>query len=220
MARADRTTLDRRGGDGLKRGFDVVMAACGLVVLALPMLAIAITVRLSMGSPVLFRQPRPGRHGRPFTLVKFRTMKDATDTSGRPLPDDQRITRTGRLLRRTSLDEIPELWNILRGDMSLVGPRPLLLEYLPLYDADQRRRHEVRPGLTGLAQVRGRRHLDMDARLALDVWYVDHRSVRLDLRIIRETLVQLAGHDGVEADPLVEARDARWNAAARHRGMD
>jgi lipopolysaccharide/colanic/teichoic acid biosynthesis glycosyltransferase len=193
----------------------MLMAGCGLLVLGIPMIAIAIGVRVSMGTPVLFRQVRPGRDGRPFTLVKFRTMRDASDASGRRLPDDERITRLGRLLRRTSLDELPELWNIVRGDMSLVGPRPLLMEYLPLYDAQQRRRHEVRPGLTGLAQVRGRRRLDMDARLALDVWYVDHRSMRLDLRIIRETIAQLAGHEGVDADPEVEARDARWNAAAR-----
>src|SRR5688572_913406 len=136
-----------------------------------------------MGSPVLFRQQRPGHRGAPFTIYKFRTMRDAVGLDGRPRPDAERLTAVGRFLRATSLDELPELWNVLRGDMSLVGPRPLMMQYLARYSAEQARRHDVKPGITGWAQVNGRNALDWDDKLALDVWYVDHRSLALDLQI-------------------------------------
>jgi lipopolysaccharide/colanic/teichoic acid biosynthesis glycosyltransferase len=156
-------------------------------------------VRVSMGSPVLFCQQRPGLGGRPFTLVKFRTMRDATDPAGRPLPDAQRLTRVGRLLRRTSLDELPQLWNVLKGDMSLVGPRPLLMEYLPRYNDRQRRRHDVRPGITGWAQVNGRNALSWEEKFEHDVWYVEHRSLGLDVKIVLMTLGQVFAGRGVSA---------------------
>jgi sugar transferase EpsL len=168
--------------DRMKRIFDVAMGVLLLVVLSPLLAVIALTVRIKLGSPVPFRQERPGRDGRPFTLVKFRTMRDGSGT------DAERLTKLGRFLRRTSLDELPELVNVARGDMSLVGPRPLLVEYLPLYSAEQRRRHEVRPGITGWAQVHGRNALTWEDKLALDVWYVDHRSFRLDLTILAKTI--------------------------------
>jgi sugar transferase EpsL len=170
-----------------KRGFDCVSAALALILLAPLLGLIALVVRLGLGRPVIFRQRRPGRHGRPFTLYKFRTMRDAYDADGRPLPDRDRHTRLGRVLRRTSLDELPELVNVIKGDMSLVGPRPLLMEYLPRYTSEQARRHAVRPGITGWAQLNGRNTLPWEQRFALDVWYVDHQSCRLDLRILRLT---------------------------------
>jgi sugar transferase EpsL len=188
----------RSGGyDRLKRVIDVVGAAGGLVVLALPLLAVATAVRATLGRPVLFRQTRPGLRGEPFVLYKFRTMRDAVGADGRPLPDAERLTRLGRLLRATSIDELPELWNVLKGDMSLVGPRPLLMQYLPLYTPEQARRHEVRPGMTGLAQVDGRNALDWDDKFALDVWYVHHRSLWLDARILLRTLVQVVRREGI-----------------------
>jgi lipopolysaccharide/colanic/teichoic acid biosynthesis glycosyltransferase len=159
-----------------------------LLVLALPlMLTTAVVVRIFLGSPVVFRQMRPGLGGRPFTLLKFRTMREAVGPDGRPLPDQARMTRIGRFLRRTSLDELPGLWNVIRGDMSLVGPRPLLLEYLAHYDERQMRRHEVRPGLTGWAQVNGRNALSWEEKFEHDVWYVDHRSLALDVKILMMT---------------------------------
>ncbi|MEQ1788084.1 MAG: sugar transferase [Acidimicrobiales bacterium] len=177
-----------------KRAFDVAVAAVALLLLAVPMAVIAVAVRLTMGAPVLFRQDRPGRHGVPFTLVKFRTMR------GGPGSDAERLTRLGRWLRATSLDEVPELWNVLRGDMSLVGPRPLLMEYLELYSPRQRRRHEVPPGITGLAQVAGRNLVDWDARFELDVTYVDTRSFGLDLRIIGRTVAAVLRREGISGD--------------------
>lgn len=180
-----------------KRLFDIVIAGLALLMLA-PLLAIiALLVRITMGPGVLFRQQRPGQHAAPFTLIKFRTMRDACDSQGRPLSDAERLTRVGKCLRATSLDELPELWNVLRGDMSLVGPRPLLNKYLPLYTAEQYRRHEVRPGITGWAQVNGRNALDWDDRFQLDVWYVDHRSFRLDLWILCLTLWRVCQMHGV-----------------------
>lgn len=176
---------------------DIVGALAGLVLLAPLLAAIALGIRLTLGGPVLFRQVRPGLHGRPFGLVKFRTMRDALDASGAPLPDEQRLTRFGRLLRATSLDELPELWNVLTGDMSLVGPRPLLMEYLPLYTPRQARRHEVKPGLTGWAQVSGRNAIGWDEKFALDVWYVDHRSHWLDLKILALTLIKVLRAEGI-----------------------
>jgi lipopolysaccharide/colanic/teichoic acid biosynthesis glycosyltransferase len=181
----------------MKRGIDVLVAALGLVALSPLLAAIALAVRALLGTPVLFRQERPGLYGRPFVLYKFRTMLDATDEEGNVLPDAERLTRFGAFLRATSLDELPELWNILRGDMSLVGPRPLLMEYLDLYTPEQARRHEVRPGLTGWSQVNGRNSPSWDQRLEMDVWYVDNRSLLLDLRILLLTIRAVVAREGI-----------------------
>lgn len=183
----------------MKRAVDFFVAAFALSILALPFLALAAIVRWRLGSPVLFRQQRPGLDGQPFEMVKFRTMTDARAADGSLLPDAQRLTSFGRFLRSTSLDELPELWNVLRGDMSLVGPRPLLMEYLPLYSPQQSRRHEVRPGITGWAQVNGRNALTWDQKFALDVWYVDNRSLSLDLRILWLTIRSVLVRDGISA---------------------
>jgi len=183
-----------------KRLFDILASALGLIVLAPVFAVVAALVRIKLGRPVLFRQERPGLEGRPFRLVKFRTMLDAVDRDGNPLPDGERLTRFGSFLRSTSLDELPELWNVLRGEMSLVGPRPLLMEYLPLYTPFQRRRHEMRPGLTGLAQVSGRNALTWEERFALDVWYVDHQSFALDTRILVKTVAKIIRRDGINAE--------------------
>lgn len=180
-----------------KRLFDLTIATIALVLLAPVLAGIAIAVRIALGSPVLFRQRRPGMDGRPFTLVKFRTMRDATDAYGQPLDDAQRLTRFGQWLRATSLDELPELWNVVRGDMSLVGPRPLLMEYLPHYSPQQRTRHDVRPGITGWAQVNGRNATSWDERFAHDVWYVKNRTFLLDLRILLFTVRQVLVADGI-----------------------
>jgi lipopolysaccharide/colanic/teichoic acid biosynthesis glycosyltransferase len=183
----------------MKRVFDLVVALVLLVVLA-PLLAVlAVLVRVKLGSPVLFRQLRPGRGGRLFTLVKFRTMTDARGPDGVWLPDAQRLTPFGRWLRATSLDELPELWNVLRGDMSLVGPRPLLVAYLDRYTPEQARRHEVRPGLTGWAQINGRNATSWEERFRLDVWYVDHRSMLLDLCILARTVGAVLRRQGISA---------------------
>ena len=178
----------------VKRLLDIGGAAAGLLLAAVPMVVVAAIVLVTMGRPVLFRQARPGRGGRPFTLVKFRTMR------GGDGPDEQRVTRVGRFLRRTSLDELPELWNVLRGDMSLVGPRPLLVEYLERYTPREARRHEVRPGLTGLAQVAGRNATTWEERLELDVQYVETRSLGLDLRILARTVLVVLRGEGISAD--------------------
>jgi lipopolysaccharide/colanic/teichoic acid biosynthesis glycosyltransferase len=180
----------------VKRTLDFLVALLGLVVLSPLMLAIAVIIRISMGSPVFFRQQRPGLHGIPFQLLKFRTMGNLADAGGHHRPDADRLTPLGKFFRSTSLDELPELWNVLRGDMSLVGPRPLLMEYLPLYTPQQARRHEARPGITGWAQISGRNAISWDERFALDVWYVDHRSLSLDLRILATTLVRVAQREG------------------------
>lgn len=177
-----------------KRALDVIGAAAGLLVAAVPMAVIAVALRLTMGAPVLFRQVRPGRHGEPFTLVKFRTMRSGEGA------DADRLTPLGRWLRASSLDELPELWNVLRGDMSLVGPRPLLVEYLPLYSPRQARRHDVRPGLTGLAQVTGRNLVDWEARFELDVQYVETRTLALDLRIIGRTVAAVLRREGISGE--------------------
>jgi len=181
----------------VKRIFDLTVAIAATILLLPVLLAVAIAVRIALGHPVLFRQTRPGYREQPFTLLKFRTMTDAVDGRGVPLPDEERLTRTGHFLRRTSLDELPQLWNVLRGEMSLVGPRPLLLRYLPRYTPEERRRHEVMPGLTGWAQVTGRNCLDWRRKLQLDTWYVEHRSLWLDLRIIAMTLRTLLLRQGV-----------------------
>lgn len=191
--------MKRQVGVGLflKQFIDRLAAAVGLVCLAPVMVATALGIRVTMGGPVLFRQARPGRGGRIFELVKFRTMREAKDADGNPLPDEQRLTRTGRFLRATSLDELPQLWNVLRGDMSLVGPRPLLVEYLPRYSAEQARRHDVLPGITGWAQVNGRNALEWDERFQLDVWYVDNWSLALDLKILALTLLRVIQREGI-----------------------
>jgi lipopolysaccharide/colanic/teichoic acid biosynthesis glycosyltransferase len=192
--------MRHRTSDAVKRALDVLVAASALALLS-PVLAVLwVLVRWRMGTPVLFRQTRPGRHGRPFEMLKFRTMTDARDAHGELLPDAQRLTALGRWLRRTSLDELPELLNVLQGDMSLVGPRPLLVEYLPRYSPEQARRHEVRPGVTGWAQVNGRNALSWPDKFAYDVWYVDHRSTRLDLQILWRTVAQVVSGQGVSAD--------------------
>ena len=180
-----------------KRLFDILVATT-LLLLTLPlMLATALAVRLALGAPVLLRQTRPGKGGIPFIFFKFRTMTEERDGAGRLLPDERRLTPFGRWLRMSSLDELPQLFNVLRGDMSLVGPRPLLMEYLPLYSPLQARRHEVRPGITGWAQVNGRNALSWDERFRLDVWYVDHRSLLLDLRILLLTVLRVFQARGV-----------------------
>ena len=183
----------------MKRLFDLLASAMGLLLLAVPLALLAWQVRRKLGSPVLFTQVRPGLHGRPFRMVKFRTMTDARDAGGALLPDAQRLTPFGCFLRASSLDELPELWNVLRGEMSLVGPRPLLMEYLPLYSPEQGRRHEVRPGITGWAQVNGRNAISWADKFALDVWYVDHRSLWLDVRILWLTVRKVLVRDGISA---------------------
>jgi sugar O-acyltransferase (sialic acid O-acetyltransferase NeuD family) len=184
----------------IKRLFDMALSCAGLILLSSVILILALLVRMFLGSPVLFRQTRPGLDGKPFQLVKFRSMREACDAQGTPLPNEERMTRFGQWLRASSLDELPELWNVLRGDMSLVGPRPLLMEYLPLYDAYQFRRHEVRPGITGWAQVNGRNALTWEEKFDLDVWYVDHRALWLDLRILLLTVKKVVGHEGITHD--------------------
>ncbi|QQU05584.1 sugar transferase [Moraxella osloensis] len=181
----------------LKRAFDIAASTSALVVLS-PVLAItAYKVKKEMGSPVLFRQIRPGLHGKPFEMVKFRTMKDATDKEGNALPDSERLTEFGKKLRASSLDELPELWNVLKGDMSLVGPRPLLMEYLPLYNAEQAKRHNVRPGVTGYAQVNGRNSLSWEDKFKLDIWYVEHQTFLLDMKILLKTVIKVIIKDGI-----------------------
>ncbi|HEX8584871.1 MAG TPA: sugar transferase [Allosphingosinicella sp.] len=183
-----------------KRPTDILLSALGLVALAPVMAAVAVAVAAALGRPVFFRQERPGLHGKPFRLIKFRTMLDAVDSDGNPLDDARRLTRFGRFLRASSLDELPELWNILKGDMSLVGPRPLLMQYLPLYTPEQARRHDVRPGLTGWSQVNGRNALGWPDKLALDVWYVDNRSFRLDFKILLMTVAKVLSRAGIAAE--------------------
>lgn len=192
-----------RGYEFSKRLLDVLVGLIGLI-LAAPVLGLAsLFIGATMGRPVLFRQARPGLGGRPFTLYKLRTMREEVDAAGAPLPDGARLTRLGGMLRRASLDELPQLWNVLRGDMSLVGPRPLLIEYLPLYSAEQARRHEVRPGVTGWAQVQGRNAVAWEERLRLDVWYVDHRNLMLDLWILGRTLAAVLSGRGVRQEGSV-----------------
>lgn len=184
--------------DAVKRALDAASAAVGLLLLSPIILATALVVRLSLGRPVLFTQLRPGRGGQVFRLYKFRSMRNVDEARGL-VTDEQRLTRFGRLLRSTSLDELPSLWNVLHGDMSIVGPRPLLVEYLPRYSQDQARRHEVRPGVTGLAQVSGRNTLTWEDRFRLDVDYVDHRSFALDVRIVLATVRSVLSREGISA---------------------
>ncbi|MCZ4328550.1 sugar transferase [Castellaniella denitrificans] len=184
----------------MKRLLDLMGAGLGLFLLLPVILAVAWMIRRYLGGPVLFHQVRPGLRGRPFRMIKFRTMRDAVGLDGQPLPDAERLTPFGRFLRSTSLDELPELWNVLKGDMSLVGPRPLLMEYLPLYTPEQARRHEVRPGITGWAQVNGRNALSWEDKFRLDVWYVDNQSLWLDLKILYLTVKKVLVRDGISAE--------------------
>lgn len=183
----------------MKRCFDVLVAVVALLILALPLLVLALLVRIKLGKPVLFAQIRPGMHGKPFRMVKFRTMTDARGPDGALLPDAERLPSFGRFLRATSLDELPELWNVLKGDMSLVGPRPLLMEYLPLYSTEQARRHDVRPGVTGWAQINGRNALSWEEKFELDVWYVAHQSFALDIKILWRTARKVLVREGISA---------------------
>jgi lipopolysaccharide/colanic/teichoic acid biosynthesis glycosyltransferase len=185
---------------GVKRVLDLGLASAGLLAAAPVLLAAGLAVRMTLGPPVLFVQQRPGRGGRPFRLVKLRTMRAAAGPDGRPLPDAERLTRLGRFLRATSIDELPQLWNVLRGDVSLVGPRPLLVQYLSRYSPEQARRHDVLPGITGWAQVNGRNAISWEDRFALDVWYVDHWSLALDLKILAMTVARVFQRSGISRE--------------------
>lgn len=185
---------------GIKRLADVVVALFVLIIFSPIILVVAILIRFNLGSPIFFRQQRPGLHGKPFLMIKFRTMRDAVGRDGKPLPDAQRMTRFGNLLRKVSLDELPELWNVLRGEMSLVGPRPLLMQYIERYSDRQMKRHDVRPGVTGWAQVNGRNAVDWDTRFEMDVWYVENWSLLLDLKILFLTVKTVLKRDGVSAE--------------------
>ncbi|MBA6420244.1 sugar transferase [Pseudomonas sp. 5Ae-yellow] len=197
----------------IKRAFDIVMSTSALLMLAPVIGYVAWQINRHMGSPVLFRQARPGLNGKPFEMIKFRTMKDALDADGNPLPDSERLTAFGQFLRSSSLDELPELWNVLKGDMSLVGPRPLLMEYLPLYSAEQVRRHDVRPGITGWAQINGRNALSWEEKFKLDVWYVDNQSFWLDIKILFLTVKKVLVRDGISADG--EATMSKFTGSGR-----
>jgi len=181
----------------LKRLLDIVIASIALVLLSPLYFYVAHKVKKNLGSPVLFRQVRPGLHGKPFEMIKFRTMKDALDEQGNPLPDSERLTAFGKMLRSTSLDEMPELWNVIKGDMSIVGPRPLLMEYLPLYNKEQAKRHDVRPGMTGYAQVNGRNAISWEQKFKLDTWYVENRSLWLDFKIMLQTVKKVIAKDDI-----------------------
>lgn len=191
----------------VKRIVDIAVALVGLIVLSPLLLAVSVIILLAMGAPVFFRQARPGLNGRIFTVVKFRTMTTLTDDRGKPLPDSARLTRLGSFLRRASLDELPQLWNVLKGDLSLVGPRPLLVHYLDLYTPEQMRRHLVKPGITGWAQVNGRNDVTWEEKFALDVWYVDHWSLLLDLKILAMTVVKVVRGEGISQTGHVTAEE-------------
>lgn len=184
----------------LKRLLDIVIASIALVLLSPLYFYVAHKVKKNLGSPVLFRQVRPGLHGKPFEMIKFRTMKDALDEQGNPLPDSERLTPFGKMLRSTSLDEMPELWNVIKGDMSVVGPRPLLMEYLPLYNKEQAKRHDVRPGMTGHAQVNGRNAISWEEKFKLDTWYVENQSIWLDFKIMLKTVQKVIAKDDISAE--------------------
>ena len=197
----------------MKRTLDLLVSAVLLLLLSPVLALVALGVWHDVGAPVLFRQKRPGLHGRPFEIVKFRTMRDARRRDGTILPDSERLTGFGRWLRSTSLDELPELWNVFRGDMSLVGPRPLLMQYLPLYSAEQQRRHDVRPGLTGWAQVNGRNALTWEEKFRYDVWYVDNRSMLLDLRILLLTAKSVLSRKGISHGESATMPEFRGSAS-------
>lgn len=184
----------------LKRLLDIIIASIALILLSPLYAFVAHKVKKNLGSPVLFRQVRPGLHGKPFEMIKFRTMKDAVDEQGNPLPDSERLTPFGQMLRSTSLDEMPELWNVIKGDMSIVGPRPLLMEYLPLYSPEQAKRHDVRPGMTGHAQVNGRNAIGWEEKFKLDTWYVENQSIWLDFKIMFKTVHKVLAKDDISAE--------------------
>lgn len=184
----------------LKRLLDIIIASIALILLSPLYVFVAYKVKKNLGSPVLFRQVRPGLHGKPFEMIKFRTMKDAVDAQGNPLPDSERLTPFGKMLRSTSLDEMPELWNVIKGEMSVVGPRPLLTEYLPLYSAEQAKRHHVRPGMTGHAQVNGRNAIGWEEKFKLDTWYVENQSTLLDFKIMFKTVHKVIAKDDISAE--------------------
>lgn len=183
-----------------KRLFDIIASASGLIFLSPVFLILIYLIRKNLGEPVFFTQERPGKDGKPFKMIKFRSMRDAVDKDGNPLPDSERLTPFGKKLRATSLDELPELWNVLKGEMSLVGPRPLLMSYLPLYNEFQSRRHEMRPGVTGWAQVNGRNALSWDEKFAHDIWYIDHFSFWLDMKILFLTVKKVFIKEGISAE--------------------
>ena len=184
----------------LKRLLDIIIASIALILLSPLYIFVAYKVKKNLGSPVLFRQVRPGLHGKPFEMIKFRSMKDAVDVQGNPLPDSERLTPFGKMLRSSSLDEMPELWNVIKGDMSIVGPRPLLMEYLPLYNQEQAKRHLVRPGMTGHAQVNGRNAISWEEKFKLDTWYVENQSVWLDFKIMLKTVKKVLAKDDINAE--------------------
>ena len=183
-----------------KRLLDIIIASIALILLSPLYAIVAYKVKKNLGSPVLFRQVRPGLHGKPFEMIKFRTMRDAVDAQGNSLPDSERLTPFGKMLRATSLDEMPELWNVIIGDMSVVGPRPLLMEYLPLYNTEQAKRHNVRPGMTGHAQVNGRNAIGWEEKFKLDTWYVENQSTRLDFKIMFKTVHKVLAKDDISAE--------------------
>lgn len=184
----------------LKRLLDIIIASIALILLSPLYFYVAHKVKKNLGSPVLFRQVRPGLHGKPFEMIKFRSMKDAVDAQGNLLPDSERLTPFGKMLRSSSLDEMPELWNVIKGDMSIVGPRPLLMEYLPLYNEEQAKRHLVRPGMTGHAQVNGRNAISWEEKFKLDTWYVENQSIRLDFKIMFKTVHKVLAKDDISAE--------------------
>ena len=184
----------------IKRFLDIIIASIALILLSPLYAFVAYKVKKNLGSPVLFRQVRPGLHGKPFEMIKFRTMRDAVDSQGNPLPDSERLTPFGQMLRSSSLDEMPELWNVIKGDMSIVGPRPLLTEYLPLYNTEQAKRHNVRPGMTGHAQVNGRNAIGWEEKFKLDTWYVENQSTRLDFKIMFKTVHKVLAKDDISAE--------------------
>ena len=195
----------------MKRLLDFVLSACGIALFAPAILPLILLIRIKLGAPIFFIPTRPGLRGKPFNMVKFRTMIDVLDAAGNLLPDSERLTVFGRFLRSTSLDELPELWNVLKGDMSLVGPRPLLMEYLPLYTPEQARRHEVRPGITGWAQVNGRNALSWEEKFKLDIWYVDNQSFWLDVKILFLTVKKVLMRDGINQEGSATMEKFRGN---------
>jgi len=199
----------------LKRSLDIVIASAALILLSPVYFYVAYKVRKNLGSPVLFRQVRPGLYGKPFEMIKFRSMKDAVDAQGNVLPDSERLTPFGKMLRASSLDEMPELWNVIKGDMSIVGPRPLLMEYLPLYNSEQAKRHNVRPGITGYAQVNGRNAISWEKKFELDTWYVENQSLWLDFKIMLKTIKKVLAKDDISAEG--EATMSKFTGSPEHK---
>ena len=199
----------------LKRSLDIVIASAALILLSPVYFYVAYKVRKNLGSPVLFRQVRPGLYGKPFEMIKFRSMKDAVDAQGNVLPDSERLTPFGKMLRASSLDEMPELWNVIKGDMSIVGPRPLLMEYLPLYNSEQAKRHNVRPGITGYAQVNGRNAISWEKKFELDTWYVENQSLWLDFKIMLKTIKKVIAKDDISAEG--EATMTKFTGSPEHK---